>query len=128
MLEPPQFPSSLPESFMFGVATADHQCEAYDANYQDIHDLWEHRRNLTRRGKATDFWNRYSEDIQLAKALGCKLFRFSLTSNREWGLKFSPSSDFGLYHIELDTDPALKRVPTPAALTYQKLIEKRGAP
>ena len=78
MLQSPQSSSALPESFMFGVATADHQCEAYDANYQDIRDIWEQRRHLTRRGRATDFWNCYSEDIQLAQALGCKLFRFSL--------------------------------------------------
>jgi len=29
---------SLPDSFMFGVATADHQCEAIDQKYLDIRD------------------------------------------------------------------------------------------
>ena len=72
----------LPESFLFGVATADHQCEAYEADYQDIRDLWEQRRQLTARGRATDFWNRYSEDVQLARDLGCKAFRFSLAWSR----------------------------------------------
>ena len=43
MPQSPQFSSALPESFLFGVATADHQCEAYDANYQDIRDIWEQR-------------------------------------------------------------------------------------
>jgi hypothetical protein len=33
-------------------------------------------------------------------------------------LKFGPASDFGLYHINLDTDPELKRIPTTAAATY----------
>jgi beta-glucosidase/6-phospho-beta-glucosidase/beta-galactosidase/ABC-type amino acid transport substrate-binding protein len=82
MQEPSQPSPALPKSFLFGVATADHQCEAYDANYQDIRDIWEQRRNLTRRGRATDFWNRYPEDIELAKELGCKLFRFSLAWSR----------------------------------------------
>lgn len=75
------FPA-LPESFIFGVATADHQCEAYDANYEDIRDLWEQRCHLTLRGRATDFWNRYAEDIALAQSLGCKAFRFSLAWSR----------------------------------------------
>ncbi|QSJ15528.1 family 1 glycosylhydrolase [Nostoc sp. UHCC 0702] len=72
----------LPKSFMFGVATADHQCEAYDARYEDIRDVWERRRALTIRGEATDFWNRYAEDIALAQSLGCKIFRFSIAWSR----------------------------------------------
>jgi hypothetical protein len=78
----PQSFSALPESFIFGVATADHQCEAYDANNEDIRDIWEQRRHLTVRGRATDFWNRYAEDIALAQELGCKAFRFSLAWSR----------------------------------------------
>ncbi|HEY1428953.1 MAG TPA: family 1 glycosylhydrolase, partial [Candidatus Tumulicola sp.] len=62
----------------FGVATADHQCEAYDGN-DDIRDVWERVRGLTPRGKATDFWNRYREDIELARGLGCTVFRVSLS-------------------------------------------------
>ncbi len=62
----------------FGVATADHQCEAYDGR-DDIRDVWERVRGLVGRGKATDFWNRYDEDVQLAKSLGCTAFRLSLS-------------------------------------------------
>lgn len=72
----------LPESFMFGVATADHQNEAYDPQLEDIRDVWERRRALTPRGQATDFWNRYSEDIMLAQSLGCRAFRFSIAWSR----------------------------------------------
>jgi beta-glucosidase/6-phospho-beta-glucosidase/beta-galactosidase len=72
----------LPESFMFGVATADHQCEAYDPEFEDIRDVWERRRAFTLRGNATDFWNRYPEDIELARNLGCKAFRFSIAWSR----------------------------------------------
>lgn len=62
----------------FGVATADHQCEAYDGR-DDIRDVWERVRGLTPRGNATDFWNRYREDVELAKGLGCSAFRLSLS-------------------------------------------------
>jgi beta-glucosidase/6-phospho-beta-glucosidase/beta-galactosidase/ABC-type amino acid transport substrate-binding protein len=61
----------------FGVATADHQCEAYDGR-DDVRDVWERVRGLVARGNATDFWNRYREDVELARGLGCRLFRLSL--------------------------------------------------
>jgi beta-glucosidase/6-phospho-beta-glucosidase/beta-galactosidase/ABC-type amino acid transport substrate-binding protein len=62
----------------FGVATADHQCEAYDG-HDDIRDVWERVRGLVARGKATDFWNRYREDVELTQGLGCKIVRLSLS-------------------------------------------------
>ncbi len=62
----------------FGVATADHQCEAYDG-HDEIRDVWERVRGLVARGNATDFWNRYREDIELARDLGCTVFRLSLS-------------------------------------------------
>lgn len=68
----------MAQEFRFGVATADHQCEAYDG-HDDIRDVWERVRGLTPRGRATDFWNRYREDVDLAKGLGCRAFRLSLS-------------------------------------------------
>ncbi len=65
-------------SLKFGVATADHQCEAYDG-HDDIRDVWERVRGLVPRGKGTDFWNRYREDVELARGLGCTMFRLSLS-------------------------------------------------
>jgi beta-glucosidase/6-phospho-beta-glucosidase/beta-galactosidase/ABC-type amino acid transport substrate-binding protein len=62
----------------FGVATADHQCEAFDG-HDDIRDVWERVRRIVPRGRATDFWNRYREDIGLASELGCSVFRLSLS-------------------------------------------------
>jgi beta-glucosidase/6-phospho-beta-glucosidase/beta-galactosidase len=47
---------------------------------------------------------------------------WSITSNREWGLPFDDGSDFGLYHIDLDTDPSLKRMPTESSREYASLI------
>jgi beta-glucosidase/6-phospho-beta-glucosidase/beta-galactosidase/ABC-type amino acid transport substrate-binding protein len=69
----------FPDSFRFGVATADHQCEAYVPGSDDIRDEWERVRGQTPRGMATDFWNRFQGDIDLAKNLGCKAFRVSLS-------------------------------------------------
>ncbi len=73
---------SLPESFWFGVAVADHQCEAYREDCPDIQDQWEAQRRLVHRQQATDFWNRYLEDIRLSQEMGCKVFRFSLAWSR----------------------------------------------
>ena len=72
----------LPEKFMFGVANSAHQCEAYDPGQEDIWDVWERQHKLTARGRATDFWNRYEEDIELAQDLGCSAFRFSVAWSR----------------------------------------------
>ncbi|HJW83657.1 MAG TPA: family 1 glycosylhydrolase, partial [Anaerolineae bacterium] len=52
---------------------------------------------------------------------------WSITSNREWGLPQAAASDFGLYNVDMDGDPALTRRMTPSAETYRKLIERRGA-
>lgn len=68
---------AFPKGFLFGTANADHQVEAHDPGREDVWDLWERCQGLTARGRATDFWNRYEEDIAAAAGMGCKLFRFS---------------------------------------------------
>jgi beta-glucosidase/6-phospho-beta-glucosidase/beta-galactosidase len=71
----------LPE-LLFGVATSDHQAEAYDPICPDFRDEWEKLTGQTLRGRATDFWNRFRDDIALAKGLGCRIFRFSVAWSR----------------------------------------------
>src|SRR5947209_7745917 len=121
--------SAFPESFVFGVATADHQCEAYDPNCEDIRDIWERRRQLTARGRATDFWNRYPEDIQLAQALGCKTFRFSLAWSR---LEPRPGefSDEAFAHyqhlIETIRAAGMEPIMTLHHFTWPVHVEERG--
>src|SRR5258706_8597853 len=69
-------------------------------------------------------------EVQRACAAGIPVRGYlcwSLTTNREWGLPLGVDSDFGLYRIELDTDPELKRVRTPAADTYESIIRARDA-
>lgn len=68
---------AFPEGFLFGTANADHQVEAHDPAREDVWDVWERCQGLIPRGKATDFANRYEEDIAAAAGIGCKLFRFS---------------------------------------------------
>ncbi len=68
---------AFPKGFLFGTANADHQVEAHDPEREDVWDLWERCQGLTPRGQATDFGNRYEEDIAAAAGMGCKLFRFS---------------------------------------------------
>ncbi len=68
---------TFPKGFLFGTANADHQVEAHDPAREDVWDLWERCQGLTPRGRATDFVNRYEEDIAAAAGLGCGLFRFS---------------------------------------------------
>jgi beta-glucosidase/6-phospho-beta-glucosidase/beta-galactosidase/ABC-type amino acid transport substrate-binding protein len=68
----------LPADFLFGLGNSDSQCEAFEPGTADIRDLWYERRRLQPRLRATDFWNRYPEDIALARDLGCRAFRFSL--------------------------------------------------
>ncbi len=69
----------LPASFLFGVSISDHQAEAYDDHFPpDVWDSWEKRQKVVPRGRATDFWNRWEEDILKAHDLGCRAFRFSI--------------------------------------------------
>ena len=66
----------------FGVATSDHQAEAYEPDHPDFRDHWEKHAGQTLRRRATDFWTRYPEDIEVARGLGCKIFRFSISWSR----------------------------------------------
>jgi beta-glucosidase/6-phospho-beta-glucosidase/beta-galactosidase/ABC-type amino acid transport substrate-binding protein len=72
----------LPEDFIFGVATADHQCEACVKSCRDVRDIWEPEVGREPRGRATDFWHKCFEDVDRAKDLGCKAFRFSISWSR----------------------------------------------
>lgn len=122
-------PSPYREPLRFGVATADHQCEAYDPQHEDIRDVWERRRGQTKRGRATDFWNRHAEDVELARGLGCTVFRFSLAWSR---LETSPGqfdeAAFEHYRQVLETIRAAGMEPVVTLLhfTWPVHVEERG--
>ena len=113
----------------FGVATADHQCEAYDGQ-DDIRDVWERVRALVARGKGTDFWNRYRADIELARGLGCTVFRLSLSWAR---LEPEPAawSDeaFAHYHNVLQAirDAGMSAVVTLVHNTWPLHVQAAGS-
>lgn len=71
---------AFPHDFMWGVGTSAHQFEGGDVDSDWWH--WEHTGH-TRTGEtsdvATDFWNRYEEDLDRAAALGVNTFRFSVS-------------------------------------------------
>jgi beta-glucosidase/6-phospho-beta-glucosidase/beta-galactosidase/ABC-type amino acid transport substrate-binding protein len=100
----------LPEDFIFGVASADHQCEAYKKGWEDIRDIWEPSVGKVERRNATEFWDRYAGDIQLAKDLGCKAFRFSVSWAR---VEIDPKTALDHYEklvdeiIRLEMEPVL---------------------
>jgi beta-glucosidase len=69
----------FPAGFLWGVATAGHQIEGGDKTSNWA--AWERAGRVAQPiGKAIDHWNRYEEDLDLAKGLGLTAFRLSL----EW--------------------------------------------
>ncbi len=50
---------------------------------------------------------------------------WSITDNYEWG---ELHSRFGLYTVDIATDPALRRKPTDAVASYRGIVERRGVP
>jgi beta-glucosidase/6-phospho-beta-glucosidase/beta-galactosidase/ABC-type amino acid transport substrate-binding protein len=78
-----------------------------------------------------DYLTEHVNQVRKAVALGAPVDTYicwSITSNREWGLPFDDGSDFGLYHIELDTDPELKRIATDSSRRYASLIADASHP
>ncbi|TDC68200.1 glycoside hydrolase family 1 protein [Actinomadura sp. GC306] len=66
--------------------------------------------------------------IQRAMAEGVKMMGYnhwSLTDNYEWG---SYRARFGLYTVDVRTDPSLTRRPTDGVATYRSIIANRGVP
>ncbi|GAB3677077.1 family 1 glycosylhydrolase [Actinocorallia lasiicapitis] len=66
--------------------------------------------------------------VQRAIADGVKVIGYnywSLTDNYEWG---SYRARFGLYTVNVATDPKLTRRPTDAVPTYRRIIGDRGVP
>ena len=119
----------LPADFLFGVACADHQVEAYVPALEDIRDVWERTRKLTVRGAATDFWNRYPEDIALAEKLGCTAFRFSIAWSRvepEPGRYDDAAFEHYRRVLELIHAAGMEPIVTLHHFTWPVHVEQRG--
>lgn len=71
------------DSFLWGVATSSHQVEGNNRHNDWWH--WEAEGNIEtgeRSGDACDHWNRYKEDLALAKSMGVNCYRFSIEWSR----------------------------------------------
>ncbi len=69
--------------FLWGAATSSHQIEG--GNQHNDWWQWEQKGNIeggAKSGSATDHWNRFREDIRLAKDLGLTTYRFSIEWSR----------------------------------------------
>ncbi len=72
---------SFPKGFKWGVATSGYQSEGGD-EANNWH-AWQGTGKLPQPiGKAVDFWNRYPEDLELARGLNLNAFRLSIEWSR----------------------------------------------
>jgi beta-glucosidase/6-phospho-beta-glucosidase/beta-galactosidase/ABC-type amino acid transport substrate-binding protein len=120
---------ALPESFMFGVANSAHQAEAHQPEYENVWDVWERQQGLTARGRATDFWNRYEEDVGLARDLRCTAFRFSIAWSRvepEPGRFNQEALDHYRHLIETIRSAGMEPILTLHHFTWPLHVEQRG--
>jgi beta-glucosidase len=77
------------DDFLWGSATSSHQVDG--GNIHSDWWAWEEQNNIegeARSGMATDHWNRFSEDLGLAKEYGMNSYRFSI----EWA-RVQPTED-----------------------------------
>ena len=72
----------FPKDFMFGVAIAEYQNSGAENGPNSNWARWETLpgtiKDGQRSGKSCDFWNKYNEDVDLVKDLGCTGCRFSV--------------------------------------------------
>lgn len=80
--------ASFPPGFLWGTASSAYQTEGgnewsdwYAEEQKDLPRPEGRRRFAETSGRATDFWNRYEEDLDIARALGVGIHRISI----EWG-------------------------------------------
>lgn len=76
----------FPGNFLWGAALAEHQNSGAITCTDNNWTAWEHEQGAIKHsqqsGNSCDFWNRYPEDIKLAKNLGLNALRFSI----EWSI------------------------------------------
>lgn len=101
------------DSFLWGVASSGYQCEGgYNGPGQPENNWVEAERggDVMVTGRATDFWNRYPEDLNICRSLGLNAFRLSI----EWA-RVQPGS----LHDQGGPEPAFDAV---AISTYTDII------
>ena len=100
---------SFPPDFLWGVASSGHQTEGHNVD-SDTWFLENVKPSVFREpsGPATDSWNRWLEDIELAAAMNLNAYRFSV----EWARVEPADGEFSeeaLDHYEAIVDACLER-------------------
>lgn len=70
----------LPSGFLFGAASSAHQVEG--DNFNSDWWMYEQQGKLPKSGKAADHYNRYEEDLSIAKQIGLNAMRISIEWSR----------------------------------------------
>jgi beta-glucosidase len=104
----------FPDGFQWGCATASYQVEGAvkeDGRKPSIWDTFSHTPGKTFQGQtgdvADDSYHRYKEDIQLLKAMGAKVFRFSVAWSRVFPDGTGQPNEKGLAFYQRFTDELL---------------------
>jgi beta-galactosidase len=118
-------PSSLPGSFVFGVATAAYQIEGAvteDGRGQSIWDIFSHLPGRVHQGEtgdvACDHYHRYGEDVALMRDLGVDTYRFSIAWPRVLPTGAGSVNPAGLDFYSRLVDALLEAGIEPAATLY----------
>ena len=123
---PPPAPSSFPEGFLWGSATASYQVEGAvkaDGRGTTIWDTFAHTPGKVHAGDtgdvADDYYHRYKQDIALMKSLGLKACRFSIAWSRIFPLGTGAPNLKGLdfYHRMVDASSKPASPPTAPCTT-----------
>ena len=103
--------SDFGENFLWGAACAAYQVEGAwntDGKGESIWDVFSHKKGNIHKNKngdiATDFYNKYVEDIALVKKLNLKVFRFSISWPRVFpnGVDAVNTKGVEFYHKVID--------------------------
>ncbi len=81
MARRPQGPVVFPRGFLWGASSAAYQVEGGLTN-NDWYEWEVEKKNVDPTGRATDFWNRYGEDLGIARDLRHNAFRMSVEWSR----------------------------------------------
>jgi beta-glucosidase len=133
-------PYQFPKDFLWGVATASYQVEGawnVDGKGESIWDRFSHTVGKVKGADtgdvACDFYHRYKEDVELAKKLNVKSYRFSISWPRIQADGTGAANPKGLDYYKRVADALTEAKIRPLATLYhwdlpQKLQDAGGWP
>jgi beta-glucosidase len=121
---------AFPKGFLWGVATSGFQSEGGDTHHNWV--SWEQRGKFPERiGKSVDFWNRYPEDMDLAKGMNLNAFRMSVEWSRiepRPGQYDRAALDHYVAMIDAAVSRGLEPVVTLNHFVYPAWLDEGGGP